>query len=92
MKHGLIDPRLIRSMPSQIMLFWDHCPEDYRDGYEFKPEDTFHLSVSGENLRYEIKKAESQERITVETLRWAKISALLALVSILITILQIVKG
>lgn len=92
MKHGLIDPRLIRSMPSQIMLFWDHCPEDYRDGYEFKPEDTFHLSVSGENLRYEIKKAEAQEKLTIDTLRWAKISALLALIGILITIWQIVKG
>ena len=92
LKTGLFDSRLLTTQSFNPMLFWDQCPEDYRDGYEFKPDDTFHLSVPGANIRYEVKKAEAQEKLTIDTLRWAKISALLALIGILITIWQIVKG
>lgn len=36
---------------------------DYRDGYEFKPDDKFQLSVLGTDLRYEVKKEEEQAKI-----------------------------
>ena len=51
LKTGLFDSRLLTTQSFNPMLFWDQCPEDYRDGYEFKPDDTFNLSVPGANKR-----------------------------------------
>lgn len=89
---GIIDYRALMSSHNAPMLFWANCPENYNARYEFKPTDTFTLSVPGENLRYELKKSEEQSRISMQTLWWAKVSAVFTLVGILIAIWQLVKG
>ena len=48
---------------SNVMLFWDTCPDDYVEGYQFKPTDTFYLSVSGFDLRHQLKKEAYQNRL-----------------------------
>jgi hypothetical protein len=88
----LMDTRFLTGQVTNPMLFWLDCPMDYRDGYEFKPDDKFQLSVLGTDLRYEVKKEEEQAKISLETLRWAKFSTLLALIGILLAIWQLLKG
>ncbi len=59
------DPRALRDNRwSNVMLFWDTCPDDYVDGYQFKPTDTFYLSVLGSNLLYQLRKEDQQARLT----------------------------
>ncbi|MDD6134044.1 MAG: hypothetical protein PUB49_04955 [Selenomonadaceae bacterium] len=60
----LAAPRaLAASGHSRIMLFWDNCPDNYVNGYQFNSTDTFHLSVNGEDLRYQLKKEDHQESV-----------------------------
>lgn len=68
-----------------------HVPEDFYPLYEFKPSDAFDLSVLGENRWYEIKQLDQQENLTVQAIRWAKISAAIALIGLFITIWQILQ-
>lgn len=66
-------------------------PEDFYPLYEFKATDAFSLSVLGENRWYEIEENDKQERLTIQAIWWAKVSAVLAAIGLLIPILQALR-
>ena len=68
------------------LLFWDECPERYRKGYEFRPSDLFCLSTYGDDLRYAKTKELDAEHMAKQTLTWAKVSATLSAVAIVVSI------
>ena len=74
-----IDLRHLPSSDAQIMIYWVHCPDDYVNGYKFKPDDKFILSTSGKNLRHKLNKEKSQYRL-------AFIAAVASVISVIITI------
>ena len=88
-KNPLSPIPLLRNSIPKCYFQLIQVPADFYPLYEFKPEDTFTLSVLGENRWYEIKQLDRQESLTVQAIRWAKISAALALIGLLITIWQI---
>lgn len=85
----LLDIPLTRNSLPHCYFQLAQVPEDFYPLYEFKPTDVFTLSVLGENRWYEIKQLDKQEDLTVQAIRWAKISAALALIGLFITIWQI---
>lgn len=85
----LLDIHLTRNALPHCYFQLVQVPENFYPLYEFKPTDTFGLSVLGENRWYEIKQLDRQETLTVQAIRWAKISAVLALIGLFITIWQI---
>lgn len=87
----LLDIPLNRDYIPQCYFQLVHVPEDFYPLYEFKPSDAFDLSVLGENRWYEIKQLDQQENLTVQAIRWAKISAAIALIGLFITIWQILQ-
>ena len=78
------DPRALRENRwSNVMLFWDTCPDDYVEGYQFKPTDTFHLSVPGSNLLYQLKKEDHQTRLTRIGLLLSGIAAITGILALI---------
>lgn len=73
-----------RSASRPVILFWEECPSDYIDGYEFKDTDTFYLSVIGEDIRYEYMSRQKDRRLA-----WiAAISSGLAAITSVIALLR----
>ena len=68
---------------SNVMLFWDTCPDDYVEGYQFKPTDTFYLSVSGFDLRHQLKKEDHQTRLTHIGLLLSGIAAITGILALI---------
>lgn len=68
---------------SNVMLFWDTCPDDYVEGYQFKPTDTFYLSVPGSNLLYQLKKEDHQTRLTRIGLLLSGIAAITGILALI---------
>lgn len=78
------DPRALRENGwSNVMLFWDTCPDDYVEGYQFKPTDTFYLSVPGSNLLYQLKKEDHQTRLTRIGLLLSGIAAITGILALI---------
>ncbi len=82
-----IDSRSLNESRWQtVMLFWDECPDDYKEGYEFKPTDVFQLSVKGDNLLYRLKKERHQNILNWIAAIGGAIGGIFAIVSVLISI------
>ena len=80
-----IDTRIMRDgFYDSVMLFWENCPDDYKDGYIFKDTDTFDLSVPAENLRYECEHRRRNERLA----KTAAISGIIAAIASVIALLR----
>ena len=80
-----IDTRTMRAgFYDSVMLFWENCPDDYKDGYIFKDTDTFDLSVPAENLRYECEHRRRNERLA----KTAAISGIIAAIASVIALLR----
>ena len=77
-KTSLLEVYPIRSYEG-VMLFWEQCPDDYVKGYQFKPTDTFVLSVPGENLLYQLKKERCHKILSI-TAALGGIAAMIQLV------------
>lgn len=74
------------------LLLWDHRPDDYRPGYVFKPSDRFRLTIEGEDIRFYAHKDLWQEFITVQTLKWSKLSAVFAGLSVVLAAIALISG
>lgn len=61
------------------LILWEKRPDDYVWGYQFKPDDSFVLSIEGDNLRYHLDKERYQKLL-------ALIAAICSAVSAAITI------
>ena len=61
------------------LILWEKRPDDYVWGYQFKPDDAFVLSVSGDNLLHKLKKERCQ-------LRWVIAATICSAISLAITI------
>ena len=81
---GLSGYKMPKSLP---LLFWTECPDRYRKGYEFRPIDLFCLSIYGDDLRYAKTKELDAERMAKQTLNWAKVSATLSAVAIIVSVI-----
>ena len=80
-----IDTRTMRDgFYNSVMLFWENCPDDYKEGYIFKDTDMFDLSVRAENLRYECEHRRRNERLA----KTAAISGIIAAIASVIALLR----
>ena len=53
------------------------------ENYTFKDDDSFELSVYGENILYQIEKEYQSEQNTKEAIRWAKYATILTLIGLI---------
>ena len=78
-------PYTIAMNPNRnVMLFWDECPKDYIEGYEFKDSDRFQLSVSGLNIRDECVERMKDHRL-------AKICAASSIIAAIASVIALLR-
>lgn len=65
------------------ILFFINTPDKYEANYIFKLDDSFELSVYGENILYQLEKERQQEEKTNEAIRWAKYATLLTFIGLI---------
>lgn len=82
----------VNLLDDHTLLLWDHRPDDYRPGYVFKPSDRFRLTIEGEDIRFYAHKDQWQEFITVQTLKWSKLSAVFAGLSVVLAAIALISG
>lgn len=82
----------VNLLDEHALLLWDHRPDDYRPGYVFKPSDRFRLTIEGEDIRFYAHKDLWQEFITVQTLKWSKLSAVFAGLSVVLAAIALISG
>lgn len=82
----------VNLLDDHTLLLWDHRPDDYRPGYVFKPSDRFRLTIEGEDIRFYAHKDLWQEFITVQTLKWSKLSAVFAGLSVVLAAIALISG
>lgn len=82
----------VNLLDDHALLLWDHRPDDYRPGYVFKPSDRFRLTIEGEDIRFYAHKDLWQEFITVQTLKWSKLSAVFAGLSVVLAAIALISG
>ena len=83
-----------RSRPAPILKFVQ-VPADYFPHYKFKPEDTFELTVAGQNILYQLEKEAESSLMTqksiqasIEAANWAKIAVAVAVILYIIDVLR----
>ena len=82
----------VNLLDDHTLLLWDHRPDDYGPGYVFKPSDRFRLTIEGEDIRFYAHKDLWQEFITVQTLKWSKLSAVFAGISVVLAAIALISG
>ena len=82
----------VNLLDDHTLLLWDHRPDDYGPGYVFKPSDRFRLTIEGEDIRFYAHKDLWQEFITVQTLKWSKLSAVFAGLSVVLAAIALISG
>lgn len=82
----------VNLLDDYTLLLWDHRPDDYGPGYVFKPSDRFRLTIEGEDIRFYAHKDLWQEFITVQTLKWSKLSAVFAGLSVVLAAIALISG
>ena len=82
----------VNLLDDHTLLLWDHRPDDYRPGYVFKPSDRFRLTIEEEDIRFYAHKDLWQEFITVQTLKWSKLSAVFAGLSVVLAAIALISG
>lgn len=82
----------VNLLDDHTLLLWDHRPDDYGPGYVFKPSDRFRLTIEGEDIRFYAHKDQWQEFITVQTLKWSKLSAVFAGLSVVLAAIALISG
>lgn len=65
------------------LIFFTKVPNNYSENYIFKDDDSFELSVYGENIRYQIEKEYQAEQTAKEAIRWAKYATILTLIGLI---------
>lgn len=75
----------IRALDRHIspILFFINTPDKYEANYIFKLDDSFELSVYGENILYQLEKERQQEDKTNEAICWAKYATLLTFIGLI---------
>lgn len=82
----------VNLLDEHTLLIWDQRPADYGPGYVFKPSDRFRLTIEGEDIRFYAHKDLWQEFITVQTLKWSKLSAVFAGLSVVLAAIALISG
>lgn len=82
----------VNLLDEHTLLIWDQRPADYGPGYVFKPSDRFRLTIEGEDIRFYAHKDLWQEFITVQTLKWSKLSAVFAGISVVLAAIALISG
>ena len=82
----------VNLLDEHTLLIWDQRPADYGPGYVFKPSDRFRLTIKGEDIRFYAHKDLWQEFITVQTLKWSKLSAVFAGLSVVLAAIALISG
>ncbi len=82
---GLIGALSMTSIISQrkIIIFFTETPDDYSEDYQFKSTDSFELSVSSENLLYQLKKEDKNQLLIVISCICSIIAAITGCASIM---------
>ena len=73
--------RISQKIP--ILIFFTKVPDNYSENYTFKDDDSFELSVYGENILYQIEKEYQSEQNTKEAIRWAKYATIVTLIGLI---------
>lgn len=73
--------RISKKIP--ILIFFTKVPDNYSENYTFKDDDSFELSVHGENILYQIEKEYQSEQNTKEAIRWAKYATILTFIGLI---------
>lgn len=77
-------PALHRTIPYYFQF--DTIPTDFIAPYEFKDDDCFILSISGENKLYSLKKEQQNLSLQLKSIKWAKRATILTAIGILVSI------
>lgn len=75
-------PLLRNSIPKRYFQL-AQVPEDFYPLYEFKPTDTFGLSVLGENRWYEIREADKNRYLNYVSIALSAVAAIASVISVL---------
>ena len=75
-------------LSENALFFGVQRPANYTRGYVFQPDDRFKLSIKSSNILYVVQKERNQELIEKTTLLWAKISAAITVISIVLSLLR----
>lgn len=68
--------------PRNIILFFTDIPDDYSEHYQFKPNDSFELSVISENLLYQLKKEDKNQLLILISSACSIIAAITGIISL----------
>lgn len=82
----------LASVPSPRYFRFDNVPPDFFYLYEFKPDDTFVLSISGKNRLYELQKEQESLALTRRSIASADAAVSWAKVSVAVSVVLFVLG
>lgn len=66
-----------------IIIFFTEIPDDYSEHYQFKPTDSFELSFTSEDLLYQLKKEDINQRLIVVSCISSIIAAITGIISLM---------
>lgn len=65
-----------------IIIFFTETPNDYSEHYQFRPDDSFELSVISENLLYQLKKEDKNQLLILISSVCSIIAAITGIISL----------